>query len=320
MTHEGRNSGILDDREKFTAQELIHYQEGFLRDVVSHAYSKGTPLKQGMDGLCITPKDVSSLADLAALPVTRKKDLSWRQSKTPRSVASVRYRFTNWSASISLRAPSSTRWVRLVITGDGKTALYSVGFRPGDLVINTFAYHLTPAGHMFEEGVFELGATTIPVGVGNTQTQVEIIKSLGVTGYIGTPSFLSAVIEKAEEMGVVMTRDCRLEMALLLAEMVTEKTRQRLREEYNITARQAYGTADVGCVSYECPVTSGMHVHYDVIVEICDPDSGLPLPAGEIGEVVVTCNNKIYPLFDSVPGISPASMCRAATAVVPCHG
>jgi phenylacetate-CoA ligase len=185
------------------------------------------------------------------------------------------------------RVPDYYRW---------KVALFATGFRPGDLVVNTFAYHLTPAGHMFENGLTALGAAVVPTGVGNTETQVQIMKDLGVTGYVGTPSFFNTILKRAEDLGVDVRKDCRLEIALLLAEMLPESMRQRFMQEYKIIARQAYGTADVGCVSYECPQVNGMHVHYDVIVEIVNPASGEVLPPGDVGEVVVTCNNKTYPL------------------------
>ena len=149
---------------------------------------------------------------------------------------------------------------------------------------------------MFEEGVSELGGTIIPTGVGNTEAQVEIMKNLGVTGYIGTPSFLMAIFKKAEDMGIRVAEEFKLEIGFLLAEMLPESLRKRLVEDYHLIGRQAYGTADVGCVSYECPQVNGMHIHHDVIVEICDPNTGQVLPNGEAGEVVVTSNNKIYPL------------------------
>jgi phenylacetate-CoA ligase len=105
-----------------------------------------------------------------------------------------------------------------------------------------------------------------------------------------------AIFKKAEDMGMTPAKDFKLEMGFLLAEMLSTSLRRRLMDDYHIIGRQAYGTADVGCVSYECPQVSGMHVHYDVIVEICDPQTGEVLPTGQAGEVVVTCNNKIYPL------------------------
>jgi phenylacetate-CoA ligase len=149
---------------------------------------------------------------------------------------------------------------------------------------------------MFEEGILELGATIVPTGVGNTETQVQIMASLGVTGYIGTPSFLIAILNKAESMEISIEKELSLEVAFLLAEMFPESLRKRFLEEYHIIGRQAYGTADVGCVSYECPQTKGMHIHYDAIVEIVDPATGNVVRDGEPGEVVVTRYNSIYPL------------------------
>lgn len=296
MHHMDRNSGILSPEEKYSQEERRNYQEAFLREVVSCAYNAATPLKSAMDQRGLTPKDISSIEDLRRLPVTKKKDLSEAQKAQPPFGG-----FLTVPVSDLLRIHQSPgpiydpvgkvhdywRW---------KTALYSVGFRPGDLTVNTFAYHLTPAGHMFEEGVSELGAVIIPTGVGNTETQAEVIKNLQATCYIGTPSFLMAIFKKAEEMGMDVAAEFKLEVGFLLAEMLPESLRKKFMDEYHIIGRQAYGTADVGCVAYECPELSGMHIHYDVIVEIVDPDSGKVLPTGEAGEVVVTSNNKIYPL------------------------
>jgi phenylacetate-CoA ligase len=147
---------------------------------------------------------------------------------------------------------------------------------------------------MFEEGMTELGAVVIPTGIGNTEAQADILKSLAVTGYIGTPSFLMAILKKAEELDIISS--VKLQVAFLAAEMLPESLRKRFFDDYGIVGRQAYGTADVGCVSYECSQLSGMHIHHDVIVEIVDPETGDPLPEGSVGEVVVTCNNRIYPL------------------------
>ncbi|MEI8182899.1 MAG: AMP-binding protein [Desulfomonile sp.] len=296
MYHVDRNSGILSPEEKLSPADRRDYQQAFLREMVSCAYNAATPLKAAMDRLGLQPSDISAIDDLQKLPITKKKDLSEAQKALPPFGG-----FLTVPVSDLLRIHQSPgpiydpvgkvhdywRW---------KTALYAVGFRPGDLAVNTFAYHLTPAGHMFEEGVSELGAVIIPTGVGNTEIQVEIMKNLGATCYIGTPSFLIAIFKKAEEMGIDAASEFKLEVGFLLAEMLPESLRKKFMDEYHIIGRQAYGTADVGCVAYECPKLNGMHVHYDVIVEIVDPGSGEVLPNGEPGEVVVTCNNKIYPL------------------------
>jgi phenylacetate-CoA ligase len=296
MSNLDRNSGFAAPEERLTRDERRAYQETFLREVVAHAYACGTPLKAAMDERGVTPDNVPAVEDLGKLPVTKKTDLGQAQKTNP---PFGRYCTVPSSALARVhqspgpiydpvgRVPDYYRW---------KVALFATGFRPGDLVVNTFAYHLTPAGHMFENGLTALGAAVVPTGVGNTETQVQIMKDLGVTGYVGTPSFFNTILKRAEDLGVDVRKDCRLEIALLLAEMLPESMRQRFMQEYKIIARQAYGTADVGCVSYECPQVNGMHVHYDVIVEIVNPASGEVLPPGDVGEVVVTCNNKTYPL------------------------
>jgi len=291
-----RNSGILKPEEKLGIDEGRLRQGKFLEEVVGHAYSCGTPLKAAMDSAGVKPEDVRSIEDLRKLPVTTKTDLARAQKENPPFGG-----YCTVPISELLRvhqspgpiydpvgmAPDYFRW---------EMALYSTGFRRGDLLVNTFAYHMTPAGHMFEQGATELGCTVIPTGVGNTESQVHIMKDLGATGYVGTPSFFNTILKKAEDMGISVKDDLKLEIALLLAEMLPESMRQRFMDDYGIIGRQAYGTADVGCVAHECPQVNGMHVHPDVIVEIVDPATRKVLPPGEPGEVVTTCNNKVYPL------------------------
>lgn len=291
-----RNAGIPDPQETFTPQERRAYQEKFLREVISHSYEFGTPLKSVMDRSGLRPADIQALQDLVKLPVTKKTDLAAAQKSNPPFGGYCTLPRTDLKRIHQSPGPIYDPVGKVADYYRWRTALYAVGFRPGDLVVNTFAYHLTPAGHMFEDGLSSVGASVVPTGVGNTETQVQIMKDLGLTGYLGTPSFFNTILKRAEEMGLEVKKDLKLEIALLLAEMLPESMRKRFMEEYGIIARQAYGTADVGGVSYECPQINGMHVHYDVIVEIVNPDTGQPLPLGEAGEVVVTCNNKIYPL------------------------
>jgi phenylacetate-CoA ligase len=296
MSHVDRNSGILQPEEKLSTEERHAYQERFLQEVVTHSYRSGTPLKNVMDAAGLSTADIRTIDDLRKIPITKKTHLAEAQKENPpfggfltvpvSDLARI-HRSPGPIYDPVGKVPDYWRW---------KTALYAAGFRPGDLVVNTLAYHLTPAGHMFEEGLSELGATIVPTGVGNTETQVDVIDRLRVTGYIGTPSFLSTILKKAELMGVAFGNSCPLEVAFLLAEMLPESLRARFEEEYRIIGRQAYGTADVGCVSYECPQLDGMHIHYDAIVEIVDPASGQVVPEGDPGEVVVTRNNMIYPL------------------------
>jgi phenylacetate-CoA ligase len=296
MHHVDRNSGILNSEETFSPQDRRAYQEQFLHDVVAHAYASGTPLKKAMDDRGFTPGEIRTLEDLQKLPVTKKTDLAEAQKANPPFGGYVTVPISQLVRIHQSPGPIYDPVGKVPDYWRWKSALHSVGFRPGDIVINTFAYHLTPAGHMFEEGMSELGGAIIPTGVGNTETQVDIMKKLQVTGYIGTPSFLIAILKKAEESGIDPRKEFNLQIGFLLAEMLPESLRKRFADEYGIIGRQAYGTADVGCIAYECPHVSGMHIHHDVIVEICNPETGEVLAPGDPGEVVVTCRNKIYPL------------------------
>lgn len=296
MSAMDRNSGFSAPEETLGSAERRAYQEGFLREIVSHAYASGTPLKAAMDDRGISPDHVRTVEDLRNLPITKKTDLAVAQKNNPPFGGYCTVSLTDLARVHQSPGPIYDPIARESDYYRWKASLYAVGFRPGDLVVNTFAYHLTPAGHMFEDGVKALGATVVPTGVGNTEAQVQVMKDLGVTGYIGTPSFFNTILKRAEDMGITVRADLKLEIALLLAEMVPESMRRRFLDQYGIIGRQAYGTADVGCLSYECPQANGMHIHHDVILEIVNPETGDVLPSGEIGEVVVTCNNKTYPL------------------------
>ena len=177
-------------------------------------------------------------------------------------------------------------------------AFYAGGFRPGDIAINTFSYHMVPfAMHMVDNSLNMVGCVTIPTGVGNTEQQVNVLKSLKVNAYCGTPSFLLNIAEKAEEMGLNLKKDLNLQVAFVAAEMLPESLRVKLEDKFGLILRQSYGTADIGCLGYECMLKNGMHVPDDKIVEIVDPETGKQLPPGKTGEIVATTFNKVYPLI-----------------------
>jgi phenylacetate-CoA ligase len=163
-------------------------------------------------------------------------------------------------------------------------------------------YHFSPAGLMFDEALIRIGCTVIPAGVGNTEMQVQVLRDLNVTGYVGTPSFLMTLLDKAKEMGVVPGDGLHLQVALVAAEMLPESLRMRFREEFGIQVRQAYGTADVGSLGYECFEAKGMHINDEIVMELLDPATGKTAAPGEIGEVVVTLPNTTYPLVRFATG------------------
>jgi phenylacetate-CoA ligase len=172
-------------------------------------------------------------------------------------------------------------------------ALVAAGFRAGDLVHNAFSYHFTPAGAMMESGAQAVGCTVFPAGTGQTEMQVQAMADMQPDGYIGTPSFLKLIVEKADELGV---RPRSLTKASVGGEAFPPSLRDWLQAR-GIDAYQSYGTADLGLVAYETSAREGLVVDEGVLLEIVRPGTGDPVPDGEVGEVVVTTFNRDYPLI-----------------------
>jgi phenylacetate-CoA ligase len=251
----------------------------------------------------VDPREAGSRAGLARLPVTRKSDLKALQERAPplgglnaTPVAKLAKLFVS-PGPISEPEGHGRDWWR---TG---RALYAAGFRPGDLVTNTFAYHFTPAGSMMECAAFACGCTVIPAGVGQTEMQVATIERLRIVGYIGTPSFLKLIVEKADELKADLS--C-LKKAMVGAEYLPPALRIALGER-GLSVLQCYATADLGLVAYESrgpdgKACEGMIVDEGILLEIVRPGTGDPVPAGEVGEVVVTTFNPDYPLIRFATG------------------
>lgn len=176
-------------------------------------------------------------------------------------------------------------------------AYHAAGFGPGDVVLNAFSYHLVAAGLTFHSGLRRVGATVVPSGASGAAVQVQLIRDLKVTGYTGTPSFLKAIIGRAEEEGHDVRKDFRLRRAAFAAEPLLPALRDEFEGRYGIDTYQMYGATEVGDVAYECREKNGWHLCEEVIVEIVDPETGLEVEPGELGEVVVTRPNGIFFLF-----------------------
>ena len=258
-------------------------------------------LLAGVDAAAIT-----SRAALATLPVVRKHELLERQ-KTAREDRQRNDPFGGYS-TIGWRALGSMRRAQRVYQSPGPIyepegttpdywrmarAMHAAGLRGGDLVHNCFSYHLTPGGLMMESGALALGCTVFPGGVGNTELQLQAMAELRPDAYVGTPSFLKILVDKAAETGVDIGT---LTKAMLGGEAFPPSLRDWLAER-GIQAYQCYATADLGLVAYETAAREGLVLDESVSVEIVRPGSGDPLPDGEVGEVVVTTLNPDYPLI-----------------------
>jgi len=268
-----------------------------LRQIVSLAYAGSREFRDRMAGAGLAPDDVATLEDFARIPVLRKKNLIALQdggqgleTLLPRGIAGLRRIFQSPGPIYDPEGPGPDYW-------GFAEAFAAAGFRPGDLVQMTFSYHLTPAGLMLEEPLLELGCTVIPAGPGNTDVQIELLTKLPVTGFVGMTSYLDVIADKARARGLDLTKDFGLRVAFVAAERLPESLRAKVQEAFGMTIRQGYGTADVGCIAYECAELSGMHVTSRGHVEICEPGTGRPLPVGEAGEVVFTPFSEAYPLI-----------------------
>ena len=162
------------------------------------------------------------------------------------------------------------------------------------VIRSAWDYHLTPAAHLIDEALALIGCTVVPTGVGNTDTQVLMARTLGATGYVGTPSFLMTILKRAAEMG---GGRLPIQVAQVGAEPFPESMRRTFQEEYGIIARQGFGTADLGMIAYECGEARGMHLVEDVVLQVCDPQSGEPLADGQLGEMVATVRHETYPMI-----------------------
>ncbi|WP_411878465.1 phenylacetate--CoA ligase family protein [Polaromonas sp. YR568] len=266
-------------------QQIAHAQ--------SHAPAFAGILK-GINGAAVT-----SRAALARLPVTRKYELLERQQAARDAggdpfggFSALRFGAAMprvFASPGTIYEPDSTRkdYWRLA------RALHAAGFRPGQLVHNCFSYHFVPAGAMMESGAHALGCTVFPGGTGQTEQQVQAMAELKPAGYVGTPSFLKIIVDKAAEMKVALPTVTR---AMVSGEAFPPSLRDWLAER-GIIAYQCYASADLGLIAYETEAREGLVLDEGVIVEIVRPGTGDPVAEGEVGELVVTTLNPDYPLI-----------------------
>lgn len=171
-------------------------------------------------------------------------------------------------------------------------AFRAAGFERGDVVLNTFSYHMTPGGHMMDAGLRAVGCVVVSGGVGNTAAQAAFASQIGTVGYVGTPQFLLTLLERGRDEGIRST----FRRALVSGAPLPETLREELQRVYGVSVFQAYGTADAGAIGYECDARDGWHIAPGVVVEVLDPGTRAPCEPGEPGEVVVTSANPVYPL------------------------
>lgn len=296
-----RTQGYYHDLETQSQSVRANRLWQSLQALVDKALSVDGEFRERLAAAGIVADEIRSVDDFSSIPVLRKKELSrlqrekglpWFLSCAPGQLAHI-YQSPGPIYDPEGRGADYWGWAE---------AFYAAGFRGGDLVQMTFSYHLTPAGLMLEEPLRALGCAVIPAGPGNSGVQLQLMQDLPVTTFVGMTSFLKTLGEKARDKGLDPKKDFSLKVAFVAAERLTESLRMETQDMFGMLIRQGYGTADVGCIAYECPELGGMHLSSRCFVEICDPATGMPVPTGELGEVVVTPFSPDYPLIRLATG------------------
>lgn len=304
-----RAGGFVDAKAECRPAEEARAALGArLAATVRHAWEKAPRVRRMLEGAGLQPADVKGLDDLPRLPILRKDALPGLQAEEP--------------SFGGLLGVEPERLARLFMSpgpifdpqgDDGdfwrfRHALAATGFRKGDVALVSASYHLTPLGFMLDAAARALGCPVIPGGVGQTDLQLAAASRLRATAYVGTPSFLFTLLTRARETKVPL----HLEVAHVVAEMLPDSLRADI-EAFGVRCRQSYGTADLGCLAYECVERGGWHLHPDCIVEVLDLETGRPAAPGQPGEVVATIFDEAYPLLRFATGdiaqLAPEAPC-----------
>ena len=276
----------FDELETMTSEARLYYQQKALSDTVTRAYTKSVSAREILDRAGLKPQDIRTTSDLDKLPITRKNDLIDLEKKRlfggflTIPVEDVARVFISPGPIYEPLHSESIKWFA--------KSFWAAGLRKGDIAVNTFTYHMSPAGILFHEAIRNCGATAMPMGTGNSEILVRTMLDLKASVFVGTPSYLLSVIKKAEELGHPW-KEFNIKRAWFTGEMLTPSMRQTLEKEFGIDTYQAYAVSEPGgAVAYECSRKNGLHFMDEYIIEIVDPATGKQLGAGEVGEVVVT--------------------------------
>jgi phenylacetate-coenzyme A ligase PaaK-like adenylate-forming protein len=284
------------DLERMAPKERQKHLEDRMREIIEYGYEKAPAVKERFDKAGVNPGDIRTVKDLEKIPMVRKDDLIALQKANPPFGGYLAVPMDSleriYQSPGPIYDPQRKR-------GFGAGRGMGSDFGKGQIVMNTWSYHVTPAGLGVDQLLRNMGFTVVPMGTGNTEIQVQVMHDLKVHGFVGTPSFLKIIIDKAEQMGYKFKKDFNLKWAMVGGEMGGESLRKLFQEKYGILCMggDTYATADVGTVATGCEKQSGMHVTTDAIVEIVDPSTGSQLEPGEVGEIVVTPFDEVYPLI-----------------------
>jgi len=305
-----RTDTLFDPTEGLPPDARARRESERLRGAAAAAYAHAPAARKRFDDSGLHPDRIQDLRDLAPLGVLRKDTLPQVQAAAPpfggllgAPVASLRRIYASPGPIYDPEARGEDPWGLA-------PALHAAGFRPGDVALVTFSFHLTPAGHMMDAALDRLGCVVIPGGTGNTEVQARAAADLGATGIVGTPSFVLALLERLQALGLRH----HLDVALVSGEPLPTALRHQVRTVHGVRMTQTYATADVGLIAYECPAAQGLHLSDHVAVELLDPEAGRAVPPGAAGEVVVSLLEPPYGLLRFGTG----DLAAAAPGPCPC--
>ncbi len=239
----------------------------------------------------VDPARITDRAALAGLPVLRKSELPARHKAAPPFGGFVTTPLGSFGRLFTSPGPIFEPQSAEVDSWGSARGIFAAGLRPGDVVLNTFSYHLTPGGFIFDSAARALGCAVIPAGPGNTEQQFELIEAYRPVAYAGTPDFLKILLDNAEKTG----RDVSsIKRALVSAAAFPPSLRAEIKSR-GIDAYESFGTADLGMIAFETPAREGMVVNENLILEIVRPGTGEPVAQGDVGEIVVTSLNSHHP-------------------------
>lgn len=259
---------------------------------ISHLFQHAPGFKQRMENAKLQPADIQTEADLSKLPVLRKDDLLALQQENPPFAGMLSIPVGQLRRIYQSPGPINDPEPNVDDYWRWEEALRASQIEAGDVALVALNYHMTPAANMAEEAMRKIGVAVIPGGIGNQEQQIQIMLSVGANVYFGLPSYLKTLLDKAKEANTPL----KLERAFVFAEPLPPTLRQEL-ESHGLSVFQGYGTAECGNLGYEIEGYEGWRIPDSAIIQICDINTGQPLPAGEIGEVVATIPDEYYALI-----------------------
>jgi phenylacetate-CoA ligase len=270
-----------------------------IREVYGDAAALAPALRRRFEAAGLPPADIVNAEALSRLPVLKKEALMAAQQAEPPFAGYLACGLQEIAHIYVSPGPIFEPSLKSDETGHGMDYMFrAAGLGPGDLALNTWAYHLVPAGLLFDQGLRHVGAGVIPGGTGNSDLQADLLLKLPVTAFLGSTAFFQTLIERLEGDGHKLPQAWKLRHAFLGGEFGDwSAKRRRLEETYGIKIWSCYGTADFGLIGYEEAGKDGYSIHPERFVQICDPESGAPLPQGEAGEIVVTTLSRGWPMI-----------------------